>query len=53
MLDDLARAGSAFSDGKATQKDLDRMVTMVPAQNVFYIRHLLEQAKEATGMPEN
>lgn len=53
MLDDAQKMTTAFFDGEATQKDLDRGVSMIPGQNVFYIRWMLEQLKESTGLPEN
>lgn len=52
-LDDVQKATTAFFDGDATRKDLDRVTTVMPAQNVFWLRWALEQAKDATGLPEN
>jgi len=52
MLDDAQKMTTAFFDGEATKKDLDRAVSMVPGQNVFYLRYLLEQLKESTGLTD-
>lgn len=53
VVEDTAAALKAFADGEATQKDIGRAVKLMPMSNVFYIRKLLEDVKDASGLPEN
>lgn len=51
-LNDLALAARGVIEDDFTQADLRKLRRLAPGQNLFYVRYLLDQLTQATGLPE-
>jgi len=53
LLEDTTNAMHSFADGQATLQDVQRLRKLIPGQNLFYSRWLLEEAAKGIARGAN